>query len=140
MKTYTTAISIAAPVERVWRTLTQGMPEAPKTFGILQIDGSLARNSRIKIRSEVDPKRTFALNVRAFDPPHRMVWQGGMPFGLFTGTRTFDVSSRDGSTWFDMTEVFSGPLSGLIVKSMPDLTPSFEKFASALKERAETHE
>jgi hypothetical protein len=39
-----------------------------------------------------------------------------------------------------MQEVFSGALSGLIVKSIPDLTQSFEKFARALKEKAENHE
>jgi hypothetical protein len=31
-----------------------------------------------------------------------------------------------------MSETFSGLLSGLIVKSIPDLNPSFEKFTQGL--------
>ena len=100
----------------------------------------MSRNGRIKLWSEVDPKRAFALKVRTFDAPKKMVWQGGMPFGLFTGTRTFELLDNGGSTTFEMQEVFSGALSGLIVKSIPDLAPSFEKFAQALKEKAENHE
>jgi len=36
-----------------------------------------------------------------------------------------------------MREVYSGPMLGLIWRSMPDLGPSFDKFAAGLKERAE---
>jgi len=38
-----------------------------------------------------------------------------------------------------MHEVYSGPLLGAIWKSIPDLDPSFEQFASSLKKQAETH-
>ena len=120
--------------------MVQDLPDDPTPFGILRIEGKVSRNGRIKLWSEVDPKRAFALKIRSFDAPKKMVWQGGMPFGLFTGTRTFELSDNRGSTTFEMQEVFSGALSGLIVKSMPDLTPSFEKFVQALKEKAENHE
>jgi hypothetical protein len=36
-----------------------------------------------------------------------------------------------------MREVFSGPLLGPISKRMPDLAPSFEKFADGLRDRCE---
>lgn len=36
-----------------------------------------------------------------------------------------------------MTEAYSGPLAGLIGRSIPDLGPSFEAFADALKAAAE---
>lgn len=66
-----------------------------------------------------------------------MVWTGGMPMGLFTGVRRFRLSGTDGGTRFDMSETFSGPLSGLITRMMPDLTASFERFAAALARDAE---
>jgi hypothetical protein len=140
MKTYSTSIQISATRERVWSVLVHDLPEDPATFGILRIEGTISENGRIKLWSEVDPKRAFALKVRTFDAPKKMVWQGGMPFGLFTGTRSFELTDLGGSTTFKMQEVFSGALSGLIVKSIPDLTQSFEKFARALKEKAENHE
>lgn len=137
MKTYQISKFIAVPPDRVWHVLTTVLPQTPMPFGILRLEGDLSLNGRVKLWSELDPKRAFALTVTGFEPPDKMVWKGGMPLGLFTGTRSFTLNVQDGGTQFEMQEVFSGLLSGMIVKSMPDLTPSFEKFAQALKERAE---
>ncbi len=61
-----------------------------------------------------------------------------MPLGLFKGVRTFSLSPQEaGVTRFDMREEYTGPLLPLIWRSMPDLGPSFEQFASGLKARAE---
>ncbi len=79
------------------------------------------------------------MRVSEFAPAQRMVWTGGMPFGLFTGTRRFDLTPDQGGTRFEMSETFSGPLSGLIGRSIPDLNPSFERFAAGLKKLAEEH-
>ncbi|WP_029065843.1 SRPBCC domain-containing protein [Labrenzia sp. DG1229] len=139
MKTYRKSIDIDATINEVWQVLTEDLPREPDPFGILRIDGTLAAGCRIKLWSEIEPNRAFALTVTEFQPPHTMVWHGGMPLGLFTGTRTFSLSTAGGTTRFDMKEVFSGLFSGLVVKSMPDLTPGFKKFADALKEKAEHH-
>ena len=37
-----------------------------------------------------------------------------------------------------MTEVLFGPLSGLITKSIPDMTDSFNQFADGLKAASES--
>jgi len=140
MKTYNTSIEISATTDQVWSALTRDLQQDPVPFGILKIEGKLSLNSRIKLWSEVDPKRAFTLRVKTFQAPGKMVWQGGMPLGLFTGTRTFTLSSIGDKTAFDMEEVYSGVMSRLIVKTIPDLKPSFEKFAKALKERAEGNE
>ncbi len=137
MVTYKTSIAIAAEIDAVWHTLTEIMPSDPNPFGILRIEGKVGQDERIRLWSEVDPKRAFALRVTAFERPGKMVWEGGMPLGLFKGRRTFGLSFSDGHTRFEMQENFSGVLSGMIAKSIPDLTPSFEKFAQALKEKAE---
>jgi hypothetical protein len=76
--------------------------------------------------------------VTEFDEPERMVWEGGMPLGLFTGVRTFTLTSQaNGSTEFSMVEVYSGLMEPLISKSIPDLTEPFEQFADGLKNAAE---
>ncbi|MCF4097575.1 SRPBCC domain-containing protein [Maritalea mediterranea] len=140
MKTYQSKIEIAASVENVWRALLDGLQTDPQPFGIIKLEGELAAGSRLKLWSEVDPNRAFALQIISFQPPHKMVWRGGMPFGLFTGTRTFILRRSGETTIFEMEEIFKGALAGLIVKSMPDLNPSFEKFALALKQKAENYE
>ena len=138
MKTYETQINISAPTDRVWRVLTQEMPKSPIPYGILRLEGKIARGAKIKLWSEVSPKRAFALIVDTFDAPTKMAWRGGMPFGLFKGVRTFTLTSHADGCRFQMQEVFSGYMSGMITKSMPDLTPSFTKFAQTLKSMAET--
>ncbi|NRB30758.1 MAG: SRPBCC domain-containing protein [Rhizobiaceae bacterium] len=140
MKIYETFIEIAASESEVWQVLTEVMPADPVPFGIQRIEGDIRAGGRLKLWSEVDPKRAFSLKVAQFDAPRTMVWKGGMPFGLFTGTRTFSLAPSGDGTRFEMREVFDGPLSSVIVKSIPDLTPSFEKFAQTLKRKAEKDE
>ena len=61
-----------------------------------------------------------------------------MPFGLFKGQRTFTLLEHpDGTVAFCMIETFSGLLSPLIERSIPNLQPAFDEFAAALKEQAE---
>lgn len=132
-----TEINISAPIDRVWQVLTQEMPKAPVPFGILRIEGTIAENARIKLWSEVTPKRAFVLRVVGLDAPRKMIWRGGMPLGLFTGQRVFALTPNANGCVFHMREDFTGLLSGMITKSMPDLTPSFVKFANTLKSMAE---
>jgi hypothetical protein len=70
-------------------------------------------------------------------PPNRMVWGDGMPLGLFEGERTYRLEEVAGGTEFSMTELLSGPLSGLITRTIPDMTDSFNQFADGLKTAAE---
>ena len=85
------------------------------------------------------PDRVWALRVTELVPPQRMVWASGMPLGLFRGVRTYSLTpmAGDEGTDFAMTETYTGALVGLIGRSIPDLAPSFEAFADALKAAAE---
>lgn len=66
------------------------------------------------------PGRAFPVKVVAFDKPQRMVWSGGMPFGLFKGDRTYALRSiGEGKVDFEMREVYSGLLAPLITRSIP---------------------
>lgn len=125
--------TIARGAAEVWAALTDKTVLVERGFGILKLEGEIAPRGRLKLWSEVSPQRAFPLRVTEFTPPQRMVWESGMPLGLFKGTRVFSLSETRGQTTFKMREDFTGPLAGLIGRSIPDLTPSFEKFADALK-------
>jgi hypothetical protein len=66
-----------------------------------------------------------------------MVWGDMMPLGLFEGERTYRLEEVAGGTEFSMTELLSGPLAGLITRTIPDMTDSFNQFADGLKTAAE---
>jgi hypothetical protein len=134
---YSTALSISASAQRVWDLLVDGPGYKRWNTSVVSIDGPIAAGRTIKLVSAVNPSRTFVLKVAAMDPPHRMVWSGGMPLGLFTGTRTFVIETAAVGSRFSMSEVYTGLLSGLFFKSIPDLTNSFKQFAEALKTAAE---
>ena len=92
-----------------------------------------------EIRSQAAPGRAFPVKVTRFDPPAHLRFSGGMPLGLFRGVRTSEVSEEaDGQVAFRMREEYSGPLLPLVWRSMPDLGPSFQRFARGLKQRAES--
>lgn len=60
-----------------------------------------------------------------------------MPLGLVSGVRTYQLAAQNSGTVFTMTGEFSGPLCALIVRSIPDLTDSFDQLADGLKVPAE---
>jgi hypothetical protein len=67
-----------------------------------------------------------------------MVWTGGMPLGFFKGERTFTLTpDSNGDTEFSMREEYSGVMAPLICRSIPDLQPAFDEFASDLKRATE---
>lgn len=136
MKSFQVNRLIPASPAAIWSVLTDARRLADGSFGILRIDGAIAAGAAIKLWSEADPKRAFALRVTAFDAPRNMVWEGGMPLGLFTGRRTFALEPKPQGTAFDMRETYSGPLAGLFTRIIPDLQPLFEKFADGLARAA----
>ena len=81
---------------------------------VVSIEGPITEGATISLVSIVNPKRTFKLKVTEMTPPNRMVWGDSMPWA-----------------WL------SGPLSGLIVRTIPDMTDSFDQFADGLKTAAE---
>ena len=138
MRFYEATATIAAAPEAVWAILTDGPGYAAWDSGVRRVEGRIAPGETIKVVSEVNPDRAFPAKVAEFEPGRRMVWAGGMPLGLFKGVRTFTLAPQaDGTTAFRMREEYTGPLLPLIWRSMPDLQPSFDRFAAGLKRRAE---
>lgn len=134
---YSATTVIDAPPDRVWSVLvdTASYPEWDPFC--IRIEGAVAPGAKLKAYSKLSPGRGFAVKVTELEPHRRMTWRGGMPFGLFEGVRTFDLTPRGGATEFALREVFRGPMLGMIRKSIPDMTEAFEAFAAGLKERSE---
>ncbi|MEA2133361.1 MAG: hypothetical protein QOC68_1270 [Solirubrobacteraceae bacterium] len=137
MKSYDAAATIEAPPETIWAILTDAPAYAEWDSGVERVEGRIAPGEKIKVVSEANPGRAFPVKVTAFEPARAMTWSGGMPLGLFKGVRTFALTPDGATTRFTMREEYSGPMLGLIWRSMPDLGPSFEQFARGLKQRAE---
>jgi len=137
MKSFQTKILIHAPADRIWALLTDadGYPSWNPTID--KLEGRIGPSAKLKIHAKLNPKRAFPIRITEFDRNQRMVWTGGMPFGLFRGVRTFTMVPKGNAVEFAMREVFSGPLARLIEGSLPDLQPAFDEFAAALKARAE---
>lgn len=137
-KQYAVARTINAPATKVWEILTTADGFADWNDSIISFEGPIVQGGTVKLVSVVNPKRAFTLNVSTMDAPRRMVWEDGMPLGLFKGVRTYELTERGDSTGFSMVEVYSGPLAGLMTKMIPDLSGSFDLFADSLKRAAES--
>jgi hypothetical protein len=135
---YSVRRDIAAPVDQVWALLTDASGYARWNGSLLSIEGEIVEGGTVSLVPRVNPGRTFKLHVSDVRAPIGMTWSDGMPLGLFRGVRTFELTDRGGSTVFSMREVYSGALAGLIGRSIPDMTQSFEQFADGLKEAAES--
>lgn len=138
MRAYEATATIDAAPEDVWKILLDGQSYTSWESGVVALEGEIALGERLKVTSEANPGRAFPVRVTEVVAARSMRWSGGMPLGLFKGERTFTLRPGDsGETDFKLREEYTGPLLGLIWRSMPDLGPSFEKFASGLKHRAE---
>src|SRR5262245_3827449 len=138
VKAYEAESMIDAGPEDIWTVLVDGAGYASWDSGVERVEGRIAPGATIKVFSKVSPGRAFPVRVTEFEPGRRMAWTGGMPMGLVRGVRTFTLSPEDDRrTRFRVREEYTGPLLGLMWRTMPDLGPSFEQFAGGLKARAE---
>ncbi|HEY4228283.1 MAG TPA: SRPBCC domain-containing protein [Candidatus Limnocylindrales bacterium] len=137
MPGYHVTRQINAPAERVWDLLTDATGYAKWNRAVISIDGPIAMGETIALVSIANPKRVFKLKITDAARPSRLVWSDGMPLGLFKGERTYLLTEENGGTAFSMSEAFTGPLAGMMVRAIPDLTDSFALFADSLKNAAE---
>ena len=136
MKSFAASIAIKARPENIWAILTDASVYSSLDPAIARVEGRIAAGERVVVHAS---GRSFKLWVTTFEPNQRMVWSGGMPLGLFRGVRTYTLTAAgSGVVDFTMREVFSGLMAPLIVRSIPDLQPSFDTFATNLKRRAES--
>ena len=138
MKEFKASTNINAPAEKIWSVLTEVSTWPSWDPNCDKVEGQAVLGNKLKVFTKLSPGRAFPVKVTEFTPNRKMTWTGGMPFGLFTGVRAFTLNPRsDGSVEFTMHEVYSGPMLGLIAKSIPDMSQAFELFCSGLKSRSE---
>ncbi len=139
MRAYEAGTVINATPDRIWSILTDAPGWSTWESGVDKVDGRIAPGETITIHSKVAPGRAFPVKVTTFESSSKLVFSGGMPLGLFKGVRTYTLARQgDGATRFHMREEYSGPLLGMMWRSMPDLQPSFDTFVNGLKQRAES--
>jgi hypothetical protein len=130
------AINIAAPPANIWRLLTNAADFPRWNSTVTSITGDIVQGSKLAIRVPISD-RTFSPKVTELVPEQRMVWSDGMA-PMFKGERTYTLSPRpDGTTDFEMVEIFSGLMLPMIKGSLPDFGPIFDRYARDLKKEAE---
>jgi uncharacterized protein YndB with AHSA1/START domain len=127
------SVDIRASATNVWALLTDATQYPRWNSTVVSIEGEIALGNKIKLKSTLDPKRTFALTVREFQPPTRLVWGDAM------GKRTYQVTANAGDTvTFSMHEKIGGPLFPLFARMIPPFDSAFDQFAADLKKKAES--
>ena len=135
-KTFSRETSVSAEIntskDKIWSILVDG-PNYPKwNSTVTSIEGKIEQGCSIKLKSTLDPKRTFKLKVKEFDPSSKLVWGDPM------GNRTYTLNENaNGGTTFTMVEKIGGPIFPLLASKIPSFDESFEKFAADLKNEAE---
>lgn len=138
MRFFEATSHIAADPVAVWAVLADGAGWPSWDSGVESVDGFLSLGAKIIIRSQAAPGRAFPVEVITFEPASQLVLSGGMPLGLFRGVRTFTLQPAPGGTAFRVREEYTGPPLPLFWRSMPDLGPSFSRFANGLRVRVES--
>ena len=140
MKEFRTSIVIRSTPAKIWAILTDAAAYPSWNATVTKVDGTIALGKKVTVHAKISPGQAFPVRVAEFTPEKRMLWRGGMPLGfLFKGERTFTLTPQNASNVeFTMHEIFTGWMSPLITKSIPDLQPAFDEFAACLKKRAES--
>jgi uncharacterized protein YndB with AHSA1/START domain len=126
------SVDINAGSSIIWSLLTNASGYPGWSNTVVSIEGNIAPGETIKLKSTLDPKRTFKLRVMEFQPETRLAWGDAM------GKRIFTLNdNKNGSVRFSMTEKIGGPLFPLFSKMIPSFDKPFDQFASDLKTKAE---
>jgi hypothetical protein len=130
------ALDIRAPAQKIWALLSNAQDFPRWNSTVTRLDGEIALGNQLKLEVPIS-KRTFSPRVSELNAPARMVWSDGFA-PMFRGVRTFELEeTQEGTTRFEMREVFSGLMLPMIRGSLPDFGPPFEQFAADLKREAE---
>lgn len=132
-RTTSVGIEIKADPAIIWALLTDAAGYPRWNTTVISIEGNIAKGEKIKLKSTLDPKRTFALTVKEFEPMSKLVWGDAMGKRVYTLDR-----NAGGVVLFYMTEKIGGPIFPLFAKMIPPFDSSFEQFAACLKKEAES--
>ena len=131
-RTTTISTTIKADASIVWALLTNASDFSRWNSTIVSIEGDIRKGEKIKLKSTLDPGRTFKLKVKESVPEEKLVW------GDALGKRTYTLENQGDSTVFAMTEKIGGLMFPLFANKIPPFDESFEQFTSDLKKEAES--
>jgi len=140
---YSIGVHIKASPEKIWQLLTdaENYPKWSSTF--TKITGDMSLGGSIKIKVPEVTNKVFNAQVKEFVPNKWMLWTNGTP-SLLVGKRSHQLTSqKDGSTFFELRECFTGLMVPVFARKLPNLIPIFECFANELKgacEKKRIHE
>jgi uncharacterized protein YndB with AHSA1/START domain len=126
------SIDIHADAAIVWALLTNAADYPRWNSTVVSIEGAIALGETIRLKSTLDPKRTFKLQVKAFEPEKQLIWGDGQGNRVYTLTQ----SSPD-TVNFSMTEKIGGLMFPLYANYIPPFDQAFDQFAADLKKEAE---
>ncbi len=130
----TTSVStvIKADPAVIWALLTNAADYQRWNSTIISMEGHIALDEKIVLKSTLDPKRSFKLKVKAFEPEKHLAWGDGK------GTRDYTlVNNGNGTVNFSMVEKIGGLMFPMYAKYIPSFDAAFDQFAADLKKEAE---
>ncbi|MEZ4772939.1 MAG: SRPBCC domain-containing protein [Bacteroidia bacterium] len=129
----TISINIKADPAIIWSLLTNASDFPRWNSTVISIEGNIKKGEKIKLKSTLDPKRTFKLKIKELEPEKRLVWGDGQ------GNRIYTLATQaNGMVTFSMVEKIGSPMFPLYAKYIPSFDQSFEQFAADLKKETET--
>lgn len=134
-KTFSRSTTISQKIDAdasiIWALLTNASDYARWNSTIVSIDGKIQKGEKIKLKSTLDPSRTFKLKVKEMISDQKLVWGDAM------GERTYTLEKSTDGTLFTMTEKIGGLFFPLFANKIPSFDESFEQFAGDLKKESE---
>lgn len=124
--------TINADPSIVWSLLTNASDFARWNSTIISLQGNIETGEKIRLKSTLDPQRTFKLKIKVLVPERKLIWGDAM------GRRTFTLEKKGITTHFTMSEKIGGLMFPLFANKIPSFDQSFEQFTTDLKKEAET--
>src|SRR5207253_8656639 len=80
------SIEIKSDPAVIWALLTNAADYVRWNSTVISLEGTIAPGEKIALKSTLDPKRTFQLKVKEFEPEKRLAW------GDSQGTRIYTLT------------------------------------------------
>ncbi len=125
------SIEIHSDASIIWALLTNTEDFPRWNSTVSSIEGNIKTGEKIKLKSYLDPDRTFKIKIKEMIPEQKMIWGDAM------GKRVFTITKSDKGVTFSMHEKIGGLMFPLFANKIPSFDESFEKYAADLKKEAE---
>jgi hypothetical protein len=135
-------IQIAAPIDQVWRTLTDFDQWKVWNPMVNRASGSASIGAKLQITMRGPDSKDamkYEPTLIEVNPPNSLRWRATMMSGfLFTNDRVFELKEEKGGTTFVNREEFSGLMVPMFWSKMtPFVVPMLEQMNMALKHKVE---